>query len=115
MICAKTDRVAKIIDRQLRHSRVQINDAESPAGGPVKQDIIQLRIVMGDAQRQLPVAKCLQYEPDAVALLRLTYRAIRIVDMAPAIACHAEQRFGKVKRVQYSINLMGIYSTLHLI
>ena len=51
---AEADRVAEIVGRQPRHDGVEVNDAQRTARVRVEQDVIYLRVVVRDADGQLP-------------------------------------------------------------
>ena len=54
MVRAEADGVAEIVDGESRHGGVQIDDTDALVGVPVDQDVVQLRVVVGDAEGKLP-------------------------------------------------------------
>ncbi len=50
--------------QQARHDGVKVDDAKTLAGRFVEQDIVQLGVVVGDAQRQL--ARCQQIHHNVI-------------------------------------------------
>lgn len=53
VVRAEADGVAEVVDGETRHGGVQIDDADALMGVPVDQDVIQLRVIVGDAKRKL--------------------------------------------------------------
>ena len=53
VVRAKADGVAEVVDGETRHGGVQIDDADALMGVPVDQDVIQLRVIVGDPKRKL--------------------------------------------------------------
>ena len=53
MVRAEADGVAEIVDGEARHGGVQIDDTDALVGVPVDQDVVQLRVVVGDPQGKL--------------------------------------------------------------
>ena len=51
---AEADGIPKVKGQQAGHHRIQVNDAEGLTGPGVQHHVIQLGVVMGDAQGQLP-------------------------------------------------------------
>ena len=52
MVGAEADGIPKIIGSKPRHDRVKVDDAKTLAGRFVEQDVVQLGVVVSDAQRQ---------------------------------------------------------------
>ena len=52
-VCRKTDCVAEIVTDQTRHDGIQVDDDQSLARRLVKENVIDLRVIMGDAEREL--------------------------------------------------------------
>ena len=52
--CTEADRVPEIIGGKARHHRIDIDDAESLSGSAVKHNVVELRVIMGNAQGELP-------------------------------------------------------------
>ena len=50
----EADGIAKVIAAQARHNGVQVDDAQRCAVRRVQHDVVELRIVMGDPQGELP-------------------------------------------------------------
>ena len=72
VIGAKADRVAKVVRRQPRHHRVQVDDAQPLHRPFVQQDVVELGVVVGDPQRQL--APLLQVEQVPAVRLMLPHK-----------------------------------------
>lgn len=53
VVGTEADRIPKIIGSKPRHDRVKVDNAKTFAGRFVEQDVVQLGVVVGDAQRQL--------------------------------------------------------------
>jgi len=53
VVGTEADRIPKIIGSKPRHDRVKVDDAKTLAGRFVEQNVVQLGVVVGDAQRQL--------------------------------------------------------------
>ena len=49
-----TDGIAEIVGRKPRHHGIEVNDTDSFSGSGVDQDIVDLGVVVGDAQRDFP-------------------------------------------------------------
>ena len=54
---AETDAVAEIVVDKARHDRVEVDDAQRFARVAVEQDVIELRVIVRDAQREFPGGK----------------------------------------------------------
>ena len=54
------DGVAKIIGGQARHYSVQVDDAQTLAGGLVNEDVVDLGVVVGDTQGDLSGSQLVQ-------------------------------------------------------
>ena len=67
--CSKADRIPEIIGCQSRHNCIQVNDAQPPARILIKQNIIQLRVIVRHPERKLPFLKLL-HQHAAVLLPR---------------------------------------------
>lgn len=52
-IRAEADGIAEVKDRQSRHNGVQVDDADALAGFVINHNVVQLRIVVRYAERQL--------------------------------------------------------------
>ena len=50
--CAEADGIAEVVGRQAGHDGVEIDDAESFSGFLVKQDVVQLCVIVCDAERK---------------------------------------------------------------
>ena len=61
------DGIAEVVGRKPRHHGVEVNDADAFSGGGVDEDIVDLGIVMGDAQGDFPGGKLV--EQDMAVLL----------------------------------------------
>ena len=57
VIGSKADGIAKIVCRQSRHHRIQINHTQSLHRRAVQQHIVELGVVVGHPQRQLSVCQ----------------------------------------------------------
>ena len=64
MVGTEADRIPKIIGSKPRHDGVKVDDAKTLAGRFVEQDVVQLGVVVGDAQRQL--ARCQQIHHNVI-------------------------------------------------
>ena len=50
--CAEADGITEVVGRQAGHDGIEINDAESFSGLFIEQDVVQLGVVMCDAERK---------------------------------------------------------------
>lgn len=64
VVGTEADRIPKIIGSKPRHDRVKVDNAKTLAGRFVEQDVVQLGVVVGDAQRQL--ARCQQIHHNVI-------------------------------------------------
>ena len=51
---SEADGIPEIVGRKARHYRINIDDAESLSGSAVKHNVVELRVIMGNAQGELP-------------------------------------------------------------
>ena len=57
VVGAEADGVAEVVDGQAGHGGVKVDDADALAGGPINENVVQLGVVVGDPQGQLPLSQ----------------------------------------------------------
>ena len=67
--CAEADAVAEIVERKTGHDGVEVDNADALVRLVVKHDVVELRVVVCDSQRELAALEHI-YENARVALAR---------------------------------------------